>query len=56
MLIGFLAYWCEHPDLFAAIADASNEEDRALAVLKWFIVSSYLSLFFTNSWRNLEYP
>lgn len=34
-----LAYWCEHPDVFAAIADAPDDEARVLAVLKWFIVS-----------------
>jgi len=39
ILIDGSAYWCEHPELFAAIADAPTEEDRALAVLKWFIVS-----------------
>ncbi|RDB19666.1 Protein KES1 [Hypsizygus marmoreus] len=34
----FPAYWCEHPDIFAAIADAKDDESRALAVLRWFIV------------------
>ncbi len=32
------AYWCERPELFAAIADATTDEERALAVLKWFVV------------------
>ena len=32
------AYWCERPELFAAIADATSDEERALAVLKWFVV------------------
>ncbi|KAG6830535.1 hypothetical protein H0H92_000207 [Tricholoma furcatifolium] len=36
-LTEFPAYWCEHPDIFAAIADAKDPESRALAVLKWFI-------------------
>ncbi|KAF7421069.1 Oxysterol binding protein [Pleurotus ostreatus] len=36
-LTEFPAYWCERPELFAAIADAKSDEDRALAVLKWFI-------------------
>ncbi|KAJ7584780.1 hypothetical protein C8J56DRAFT_1053162 [Mycena floridula] len=31
------AYWCEHPHLFAAIADETTAEGRAIAVLKWFI-------------------
>ncbi|KIJ97866.1 hypothetical protein K443DRAFT_48388, partial [Laccaria amethystina LaAM-08-1] len=26
-------YWCERPELFAAIADAKDGEDGALAVL-----------------------
>jgi hypothetical protein len=34
----FPAYWLERPDLFAAIADGVDPEDRALRVLKWFIV------------------
>ena len=33
------AYWCERPELFAAIADAKDEKERSIAVLKWFIVS-----------------
>ncbi|EIW76682.1 oxysterol binding protein [Coniophora puteana RWD-64-598 SS2] len=36
-LTEFPAYWNERPALFAAIADGKTEEDRALAVLKWFI-------------------
>nr|GAT60448.1 predicted protein [Mycena chlorophos] len=36
-LTEFPAYWCERPELFAAIADATTEEARALAVLKWFM-------------------
>ncbi|KAF9238320.1 hypothetical protein BU15DRAFT_88391 [Melanogaster broomeanus] len=36
-LTEFPAYWCERPELFAAIADGKNEEERALAVLRWFI-------------------
>ncbi|TFK47204.1 Oxysterol-binding protein [Heliocybe sulcata] len=36
-LTEFPAYWCERPELFAAIADAKTDEDRMLAVLKWFI-------------------
>ena len=33
------AYWCERPALFSAIADAKTEQERSIAVLKWFIVS-----------------
>lgn len=36
-LTEFPAYWCERPELFAAIADARTEEERSLLVLKWFI-------------------
>jgi len=36
-LTEFPAYWCERPEAFAAIADAKPGQDRALAVLKWFI-------------------
>ncbi|KAF5353276.1 hypothetical protein D9756_003683 [Leucocoprinus leucothites] len=36
-LTEFPAYWCERPELFAAIADAKDNEARALAVLRWFI-------------------
>ncbi|KAG2123434.1 hypothetical protein DEU56DRAFT_51531 [Suillus clintonianus] len=36
-LTEFPAYWCERPELFAAIADGKTEQARALAVLKWFI-------------------
>ncbi|THG97110.1 hypothetical protein EW026_g4836 [Hermanssonia centrifuga] len=36
-LTEFPAYWCERPELFAAIADATTDEDRSVAVLKWFI-------------------
>lgn len=32
------AYWCERPELFAAIADGKTPEERAIAVLRWFIV------------------
>ena len=38
------AYWCERPELFAAIADATTDEDRSVAVLKWFIVRRPSSL------------
>ncbi|TFY65551.1 hypothetical protein EVG20_g5532 [Dentipellis fragilis] len=31
------SYWCEHPELFAAIPRGKTPEARALAVLKWFI-------------------
>ena len=34
------AYWCKRPELFVAIADAKDGEDRALSVLNWFIASS----------------
>ncbi|KAG8918503.1 Oxysterol binding protein [Tulasnella sp. 417] len=36
-LTEYPSYWCERPELFAAIADGKNPEDRALRVLKWFI-------------------
>lgn len=36
-LTEFPAYWCEHPELFAAIADQKSPEEQAIAVLKWFI-------------------
>ncbi|KAH7882179.1 hypothetical protein F5I97DRAFT_1913014 [Phlebopus sp. FC_14] len=36
-LTEFPAYWCERPELFAIIPDGKTEEDRALAVLRWFI-------------------
>ncbi|KAH7909302.1 hypothetical protein BJ138DRAFT_238749 [Hygrophoropsis aurantiaca] len=36
-LTEFPAYWCERPELFAAIADGKTEEERSLIVLKWFI-------------------
>jgi len=36
-LTEFPAYWCERPELFAAIGDAKTSEERALAVLKWFL-------------------
>lgn len=41
---GDQAYWCERPDLFAAIADAKEGQDRHVAVLKWFIVRPTLCL------------
>lgn len=31
------AYWCERPELFSAISEAKTDEDRSVAVLKWFI-------------------
>ncbi|KAI0077652.1 Oxysterol-binding protein [Panus rudis PR-1116 ss-1] len=36
-LTEFPAYWCERPELFAAIADARNDEARNIRVLRWFI-------------------
>jgi hypothetical protein len=36
-LTEFPAYWCEHPEVFAAIADAKPGHERAVAVLRWFI-------------------
>ncbi|KAF6750809.1 oxysterol binding protein [Ephemerocybe angulata] len=36
-LTEFPAYWCERPDLFCAIADAKEGEERHLAVLQWFL-------------------
>lgn len=40
-----LAYWCERPEYFAAIADAKPGYDRAIAVLRWFIVSDSSNMF-----------
>lgn len=39
LMDGDTAYWCERPDMFAAIADGKTPEERSLLVLKWFIVS-----------------
>ncbi|KAF8335688.1 Oxysterol-binding protein [Cantharellus anzutake] len=36
-LTEYPSYWGERPSLFAAIADAPNEEERHVRVLKWFI-------------------
>jgi len=36
-LTEYPAYWCEYPELFAAIASAKPGEERALSVLRWFI-------------------
>ncbi|CAL1697933.1 unnamed protein product [Somion occarium] len=36
-LTEFPAYWCERPELFSAIADTNTDEERSIAVLKWFI-------------------
>ncbi|KAJ8075027.1 Oxysterol-binding protein 4 [Marasmius tenuissimus] len=36
-LTEFPAYWCELPELFAAIAAHANDEERMIAVVKWFI-------------------
>ncbi|CAG7851201.1 Protein KES1 [Serendipita indica DSM 11827] len=38
-LTEFPAYWLERPELFAAISDGVDAEDRALRVLKWFIAT-----------------
>lgn len=38
-LTEFPAYWCEHPELFAAISEGKDAEDRAERVLKWFIAT-----------------
>lgn len=38
-LTEFPAYWCEHPDLFAAISEGANEQDRMERVVKWFIAT-----------------
>jgi hypothetical protein len=36
-LTEFPAYWCERPELFAAISEGTTAKDRAKRVLKWFI-------------------
>ncbi|KAF8263154.1 Oxysterol-binding protein [Lactarius quietus] len=36
-LTEFPAYWCERPELFAAISGGTTPKDRAKRVLKWFI-------------------
>ncbi|KAG8875299.1 Oxysterol binding protein [Tulasnella sp. 331] len=38
-LTEYPSYWCERPDLFAAIADGKTPEDRAMKVLRWFIAT-----------------
>ncbi|OLL26259.1 Protein kes1 [Neolecta irregularis DAH-3] len=38
-LLEYSAYWAEHPNLFAQAAKESDEERRALAVLKWFLAT-----------------
>lgn len=38
-LTEFPAYWCEHPDLFAAISAGATPQDRVERVLKWFIAT-----------------
>ncbi|MCJ1431422.1 Oxysterol binding protein [Xylographa pallens] len=35
----FSGYWAEHPDIFVAPARASNPEERAKLVLKWFLTT-----------------
>ena len=45
-----VAYWCERPELFSAIADAATEEDRSLAVLDWFIVSRISISTISHKW------
>ncbi|WVO15630.1 hypothetical protein L204_103290 [Cryptococcus depauperatus] len=36
-LTEFPAYWCQHPEEFAAISEGENEFDRMERVLRWFI-------------------
>jgi hypothetical protein len=36
-LTEFPAYWCEHPNLFAEIAQGKTPQDRMERVLRWFI-------------------
>jgi len=38
-LTEFPAYWCERPQLFADIAGHKNDEERFLAIVKWFIAT-----------------
>ena len=38
LILRVLAYWGERPELFTAIANAKSDEDRSIAVLRWFIV------------------
>lgn len=38
-LTEFPAYWCEHPQLFAAISEGATPQDRMERVLKWFIAT-----------------
>ncbi|RDB19658.1 Protein KES1 [Hypsizygus marmoreus] len=52
-LTEFPAYWCEHPDIFAAIADAKDDESRALAVLRWFIANTHPA---TKAWDPKRSP
>ncbi|CAG8470249.1 16826_t:CDS:2 [Acaulospora morrowiae] len=34
-------YWADYPELFAGIAKPTNEAERAVAVLKWFVSTLY---------------
>lgn len=36
------AYWAERPELFSQIGEAKGDEERSLAVLEWFIVSTFV--------------
>lgn len=38
-LTEFPAYWCERPDLFASIAGHKGDEERFLAIVRWFIAT-----------------
>lgn len=40
-----VAYWCERPELFAAIAGHKDDEERFLAIVRWFIVRHLIQCF-----------
>jgi len=44
-LTEYSAYWADHPDLLAAIPKASKEEERMVAVLRWFVSTLYGSYY-----------
>ncbi|OZJ01893.1 hypothetical protein BZG36_05038 [Bifiguratus adelaidae] len=38
-LLEYSSYWCDHPELFAAITEPEDPLERMLACVKWFISS-----------------
>ncbi|KAG2187143.1 hypothetical protein INT44_004813, partial [Umbelopsis vinacea] len=57
-LIEYSEYWVNRPDLFTAIPQIDDEQQRMLAVLKWFISSlngSYSSRVPKGEWEKKPY-